>query len=428
MNVTTNTFELQAPDADGAMQNVNSTAYTAYTSGGSATPVTRYDFLVDLERADGFWINRGYWGSCRYAFIHMHRERESGGIYGAHFGKIYADAVDADSTGYRSPLYVEWVPPDDFSGTVRVLADHDGCQVANLRSQASSYGVKYHNATCLSIKWADTDFRAIARRIVDISGSGGGTFQFSNCTFASGGVGAGSLIATDDVVSVNGAEALSFMGCEFSAAQSGKARIVLAGTIDHFLCHSVFDGTTNDITSSATIANQSVLNASGATSPYTNRLTETLRLSGLTYDGTNTIATFTDWATATPTMSTAVAPSGVPITYTTNTMRWMRHAKKVSFFGVIQLSEKGDGSGTVTLVLPSGLPLPNATINTPINIEITSTNGSVLDKDIKGDLQANTRTIRIRRGDVAGSTMSSLDYADIIDNTIFRFSGEYETP
>lgn len=426
MNVTTNTFELQAPDADGAMQNCNSTAYTAYTSGGSATPVTRYDFLVDLERADGFWINRGYWGSCRYAFIHMHRERESGGVYGAHFGKIYSDAVDADSTGYRSPLYIEWVPADDFSGTARVLADHDGCQVANLRSQASSYGVKYHNATCLSIKWSDTDFRAIARSAVDISGSGGGAFQFSNCTFASGGVGAGSLIATDDVVNVNGADMLCFMGCEFSAAQSGKARIVLAGTIDNFICHSVFDGTSNDITSSATIANQSVLNASGATSPYTNRLTETLRLSGLTYDGTDTISTFTDWATATPTMSTAVAPSGVAITYTTNTMRWMRHGKKVSFFGVIQLSEKGDGSGTVTLVLPSGLPLPNATINTPINIEITSTNGSVLDKDIKGDLQANTRTIRIRRGDVAGSTMSSLDYADIIDTTIFRFSGEYE--
>lgn len=428
MNVTTNTFELQAPDADGAMQNVNSTAYTAYTTGGSATPITRYDFLVDLERADGFWVNRGYWGSCRYAYIHMHREREFGGVYGAHFGKIYADAVDADSTSYRSPLYVEWVPADDFSGTARVLADHDGCQVANLRSQASSYGVKYHNATCLSIKWSDTDFRAIARSAVDISGSGGGAFQFSNCTFASGGVGAGSLIATDDVVNVNGADMLCFMGCEFSAAQSGKARIVLAGTIDNFICHSVFDGTSNDITSSATITNQSVLNASGATSPYNNRLTETLRLSGLTYDGTDTISTFTDWATATPTMSTAVAPSGVPITYTTNTLRWMRHAKKVSFFGNITLSEKGDGSGTVTLVLPSGMPLPNASLATPINIEINTTNGGVLDKDIKGDILANTRTIRIRRGDVAGSTMSPLDYADIIDTTVFRFSGEYETP
>jgi len=297
-----------------------------------------------------------------------------------------------------------------------------------MRSQATGYCLKYHNATVASVKWSDTDFRFFARRIIDIAGSGGGTFLFSNCTFVQGGLGASPLIATDDMASVNGAEMLSFMGCEFGAAASGKARLVLAGTIDHLLCHSVFDGTSNDITSSATIANQSVLNASGATSPYTNRLTETLRLSGLTYDGTNTIATFTDWATATPTMSTAVAPSGVPITYTTNTLRWMRHAKKVSFFGNITLSEKGDGSGTVTLVLPSGMPLPNASLSTAINIEITTVNGGVLDKDIKGDILANSRTIRIRRGDVAGSTMSPLDYADIIDTTIFRFSGEYETP
>jgi hypothetical protein len=106
----------------------------------------------------------------------------------------------------------------------------------------------------------------------------------------------------------------------------------------------------------------------------------------------------------------------------------MRHGKKISFFGTITLSEKGDGSGTVTLVLPSAMPLPNATLSTAINIEINTTNGGVLDKDIKGDILANTRTIRIRRGDVAGSTMASLDHADIIDTTIFRFSGEYETP
>jgi hypothetical protein len=390
--------------------------------------VTRYDFLVDIERADGFWINRGYWGSCRYAFIHMHRERAFGGMYGIHFGKIYGDAVDTDTTDYRSPLYMEWIPADDFSTTSRVIVDHDSCQFANGRSKAAGYALKYHNATVASVKWSDTDFRSFARRILDVSGSGGGTFMFSNCTIALGGLGSSPIIATDDVVSVNGAEMLSFMGCEFGAAQSGKARIVLAGTIDQFICHSAFDGTTNDITSSATINNQSVLNSSGATSSYGNFLTETLRLPSLTYDGTNTIATFTDWATATPTMSTAVSPSGVPITYTTNTLRWMRHAKKVSFFGTITLSEKGDGSGTVTLVLPSGMPLPNATISTPINIEITTVTGGVLDKDIKGDILANSRTIRIRRGDVAGSTMSPLDYADIIDTTVFRFSGEYETP
>jgi hypothetical protein len=358
----------------------------------------------------------------------MHRERESGGMYGVFFGKIYCDCVDTDSTSYRSPLYCEWVPADDFSGTSRVIASHEGMLVANMRSQASGYLLKYHNATVATVKWSNADILYTARRMLDVAGSGGGTFQFSNCTFGSGGLGAGSLIATDDMVSINGAEMLSFMGCEFSAAQSGKARIVLAGTIDNFICHSTFDGTTNDITSSATINNQSVVNSSGATSPYGNRLTEMLRLASLTYDGTNTISTFTDWATDTPTMSTAVAPSGVAITYTTNTLRWMRHGKKVSFFGAITLSEKGDGSGTVTLVLPSAMPLPNASISTPINVEINTVTAGVLDKDIKGDILANSRTIRIRRADVAGSTMSSLDYADIIDTTTFRFSGEYETP
>lgn len=276
-NVTSTTFEVQVMDADGAVQNVNSTGYTAFTSGGSATPVTRYDFLVDLERADGFWINRGYWGSCRYAYIHMHRERASGGVYGVHFNKIYCDAVDADSTSYRSPLYIEWVPPDDFSGTVRVLADHDGCQVANLRSQASSYGVKYHNATCLSIKWSNTDFRSMARRMVDISGSGGGTFQFSNCTFASGGLGAGSLIATDDVFKAVATESLIITGCYFEGPASGKTQVVLTGTHDHVLIMSSFNGTGNDIDiSAATINNRTIINTSGATSPLGNQMSEPL--------------------------------------------------------------------------------------------------------------------------------------------------------
>jgi hypothetical protein len=276
-NITSTTFEVQVMDADGAAQNVNSTGYTAFTSGGSATPVTRYDFLVDLERADGFWINRGYWGSCRYAFIHMHREREFGGIYGVHFNKIYCDSVDADSTAYRSPLYIEWVPADDFSGTVRVLADHDGCQVANLRSQASSYGVKYHNATCLSIKWSNTDFRSIARRMVDISGSGGGTFQFSNCTFASGGVGAGALIATDDVFKAVATESLIITGCYFEGPASGKTQVVLTGTHDHVLIASSFNGTGNDIDiSAATLTNSTILNTSGATSALGNRMSESL--------------------------------------------------------------------------------------------------------------------------------------------------------
>jgi len=428
-NVTADTFQVQVSDANGAMQNVNSTAYTAFTSGGSATAVTRWDFLLDLERADGFWINRGYWGSCRYAYIHMHRERAFGGVYGAFFGKIYADAVDADSTSYRSPLYLEWVPPDDFAATSRIIVAHESCQFANMRSQASSFALKYHNATCAAVKWSNTDFRFFARRFLDITGVGGGTFQFSNCTIASAGLGAGALIPTDDMASVASAEMLSFMGCEWGGAAAGKTRLaLLAGTIDHFLCHSVFDGTSNDITSSATINNQSVLNSSGATTTYGNQLSEVLRLSTLTFDGTSVLATFTDWATASPTMETAVAPAGVPIAYTTNTLRWMRLGKKVSFFGNITLSAKGNGSGTVTLVLPAGMPLPNATISTLINIEITTTTAGTLDKSIKADILANTRTIRVRRGDAAGSTMAPLDHADIGNTTVFRFSGEYETP
>ena len=87
-----------------------------------------------------------------------------------------------------------------------------------------------------------------------------------------------------------------------------------------------------------------------ATTNAINNTSNPVRSTGISFDGTNTLSTYTNTTSYTPTVQFAGGNTG--ITYGTQTGYWSRLGNVVYFYAAVGLTSKGSSTGAFQLNLP----------------------------------------------------------------------------
>lgn len=216
----------------------------------------------DIASSDGLSIDNGYIAFHDDAHIRLLKERTDsiGQIF---VSNIYFDGVDSQLVGGISPAHILEAPAHAF-GNSGVYIHFTNCTFANCTGdlwsiESGIVGLRIANCTFVnSTGWAMS--ATLASGDITLIGN---KFRNTGTAGVSGGLAFAGTIGNLTICN-NAFEFIEYR------------QIQLAGTITSFICvGNDFTGTIADITGSATIGTQVVLNASGSSSPYGNKIPAT---------------------------------------------------------------------------------------------------------------------------------------------------------
>jgi hypothetical protein len=411
-NVTSTTFELVDPYSPvSAPVLIDSTGFDAFTGGGRLVRVQRCDYLFSCNRSDGINMSGTYWGSCRRAFIHLDPAREGGGqtpgVYLVQVSNFYFDGIDNAGATPRSPRHILHLQNTGGSDVKTSDIRFSNGTFANNRSPGTGPLVKADPNSIESISFSNVSFATANEEL--IYGQGGVWLFDDACTFLNGGVGVAGA-NQKPMLRWDGASAIHLNGSVGTSAGT-QPRVLLTGTIGRLQSSASFSGTNVDFdVSGATIGQSVVIGPSGATVPYRSL----------------NINPFFTGGTLTPTLGVAT-PGATPPSYTAQSGSWVRIGNFVTGHARLELSNKGDGSGAIEVILDTaGIPTNAGATNVAASILVSPVSSGVLDKAIGAFVVGGGgRIVRIVRGSSDGTTFNQLTMADITNTTRIDVSFTY---